>query len=276
MSDKPKNVFETIKSTEEEKREAELSSKIQKKMSAESRAEEVIYAALCNWTGEQVSNNTPIPIYRSGRRVGEIDKTLLGHGNSVRSIIKSAGLLKLPDLQSKIDQFEDIISKAMALSNALNALEREDFYSLNFQFGERWYTEVDERVVSAVGYSNAAMISTAAISNAMAKSVLELKEEAKNRVSKPGRPRDEAAYKVAAQLAKLYAKVTGVRPTYSENSSGLSGEFTPVLGNVFAALGWEDRTLRGPAEEACKSVSEEDLQYETTHPFLRLSGYKKT
>jgi hypothetical protein len=76
-----------------------------------------------------------------------------------------------------------------------------------------------------------------------------------------GRSRNEAAYAVALELARLYAKVTGKRPTYAEGADGLSGEYTPALRNVFDALGWKKTNLRGPAEAARDAITEGDLEY---------------
>jgi hypothetical protein len=243
-----------------------------KKRSARSNAEDVIYSAISDWIGEKVTVDSPIPIYREGKRVGEFDATMLGKNFTVGKIIDSADELNIRELQTKITDFEKIASMAEALNHALEKLEITDFHALDFGYGETFSHDVDERVIKAIGRSQATLISSKLLASSLHREIDQMKKEFEQRGSRVGRPRDEAAYRVALGFAQLYAKVTGNFPKYSENRNGLSGPFTPRLRDVFVALGWEDRTLRGPAEKACGQITDADFEYARTRQSLGILG----
>lgn len=121
---------------------------------------------------------------------------------------------------------------------------------------------LETRIIREIGIIEASTISLFALMQAASTELdrLEAKLEALN-MGKRGAPRNEAAYAVALELARLYAKVTGRKPTYAEGPDGLSGEFTPALRNIFDALGLK-AGLRGPATAARDAITDEDTKYE--------------
>lgn len=75
-----------------------------------------------------------------------------------------------------------------------------------------------------------------------------------------GRPRDAAAHLVGARYGRLYSVVTGKVPTFGESPDGLAGEFTPALRDLFDALGWHRKSLRGPAASARAAVTDAEIR----------------
>ena len=115
-----------------------------------------------------------------------------------------------------------------------------------------------------------------AIAIGVTEEIAKLKLQIKKRPSKgAGRAKDEAAHRVAMEAAKLYAKVTGSKPTYSEGPSGVSGKYTPFLRDVYDAFGWTERSLRTGAEAAISALEPSDFEYARIgllSPFLSFKG----
>lgn len=243
------------------------------------RAEEVIYAAISNWTGIKVTRGDSIPIVRDDRKVGELrdnPHTVLSRC-PVEHIAKASMTVQKKELKRKIKALKGVKKTTVALIEALGVMTNTDRFQLETSTWPAMNVLRDrivpskERLIREIGLVNSAQISAIALFKTATTQLDEVQVELEKHEVKRGPHKNEAAYAVALELARLYAKITGKRPTYSEDTSQkpivYGGEFTPELRAVFDALGWEFG-LRGPATEAIKAITETDLQYEE----IRLGG----
>lgn len=240
---------------------------LQEKQHAIIRSEEAIYSEISRWTGIQVSRGDRIPMVRDGRKVGEIPESLLT--KSPVSRVSNASLIEYStEIKRKISAFRAILRSSEEFFKALGDLTYLDRATL--QNEEVWPggatakmdSSLESRIIREVGTLASAELSMLSLFHAAQKQIENLEAELENRKTNRGRPRNEAAYAVARELALLYAKVTGKRPTYAESQDGLSGEFTPALREVFDALGWKETSLKNYAQDAVESVTETDMRYE--------------
>jgi len=237
---------------------------ITEKQQAIIRAEAAINSEIGRWTGTDVGTGHTVPIVRDGKQVGTLPGTILS-GSAAAKI----AALSLLDPKAEVDRkraaSNRVADAARALIDALGDMTWADRAGLEMRFGA--FSEnalrgdqlsLQERVIREIGIVESSIIAAKALITKVEKQVQDLKGPKSGR----GRPKNEAAHAVARELALLYAKVTGKRPTYSESPDGLSGAFTPALRRVFDALGWSATALKGPAEAAVAAVTEADLQYE--------------
>jgi len=117
-----------------------------------------------------------------------------------------------------------------------------------------------ERVVCAIGYLEALLISARGVARSVEKSLEVHGEQLGSKERQRGRPRIEARYRVALEFARLFARITGERPTYADGKHGPSGKFTPALRELFESLGWPEADISGPAKEARDAITDEDLR----------------
>lgn len=249
-------------------REAEL-----KKEEVRSKAKQVIYDHITNWVGRTISPGEKIPVVRNGKEVGEF------HG---------AGLAMFLDSSDPVDRVLDAAEKQISpkqLKAKLSRLQKAEQNARKFiaSFQEFTSTEwaligcrgADElpselkarteyRVLEAVHYSVAAPISVQVLCEGIKKEISDLQQALDSFPKKPGRRRDEKRYQVALGLAKLYARITGNRPTYSQNENGLHGEYSPALGDLFACYRWT--SIKSQAEYARDCITEEDFEYPKMYP----------
>lgn len=246
--------------------EAEMLALVEKQH-AISRAEGVILTEICRWTGIEVSPGDRIPIIRDGRKVGEIPETYFV-GSPVVQVAKASLIEHKSEIERKIVALQSVMDSSERLIEALSEMTYFDRARLGTETG--WVgnalrgndASLLERLIREIGTVTSAMISARALVNSAKKQVGELQDELEKRKTKRGRPRNEAAHAVARELALLYAKITGKRPTFADGANGLSGDFTPALRDVFDALGWQETNLRGPAQAAISIISESEMQYE--------------
>lgn len=230
----------------------------------------VIYSAIGNWIGEKIEEGGVIPIVRNGETVGTLPQTIFGDG-PVEQVTAASKADYKTDLKNKAERIAKTAGDAEVLMNSLLEMTGQERTGLDFgpfEFFGNSYEPLEVRIIKEIGYVRSALIACSMIKSeaeVMQKSAL---AGLKGRETRPGRPRNEAAYAVALELARLYAKVTGRRPTYSEDPNGVSGEYTPALRDVFDSLGWSDITLSGPAEAAKKKITDEDLD----HPRIGAHG----
>lgn len=240
------------------------------KLQAINQADEVVLSAVRKWTGQDVGTDDPIPIVRGGRQVATLRNTLLT-GRPIARVSSASLIEHKAEIDRKIEHLKAVEAASLALIEVFESMSHMDRGML--EAGQGIYSEnalragrppLAERLIGEVGLVTSAFIAARALAANSVEEINKLQEELQQRSSKPGRPRNEAAHAVARELALLYAKVTGKKPTYSEGVSGLSGDYTPALRDVFDALGWKSTSLRGPAEAAIAAISEDDMRYEET------------
>lgn len=237
-------------------------------------ADEVIFSVLGRWTGTTIKRGDDIPIVRDGATVGTLVNPAWA-SCPVKRITDASLIEHKAEIDRKISDFEGVADAADALVKALARMSLFNRFELD-NSGSSPYRNVlsdgkaplEERIISEIGIVSAARIAALALTANAVGYASDWKKELKKRKRKPGRPRNEAAHAVARELALLYAKVTGKRPTYSEGADGLSGEYSPALRDVFDALGWRDTGIKGPAQAAIGALTEADMKHEE----MALSG----
>jgi hypothetical protein len=241
------------------------------------RAEVAIYSEVSRWVGSEIPPGEPVPIVRHGRRVGQLPATLWG--NPAQKVAEAVRIEGKGEIRRKKRKYSKVCKACQDTLHALldgNMMDRTDLEvsADTYIRKEDWEgrATLKARIIKEIGFTDAATISLIAIREAASTEIhrLETKLEALN-LGKRGAPRNEAAYAVALELARLYAKVTGRKPTYAEGPDGLSGEYTPSLRIVFDALGLKVG-LRGPATAARDAVTDEDMKYEANGLFGILSA----
>lgn len=238
-----------------------------KKIHAISLAVEVIYRALGRWTGQELKPGNPVPIVRDGKVVGSIGAGLFGK-DVVREVAEASLTELRAELLRKRDDLQALVAAIGDLNSSLSKMTGLELSRLEQLTGNihhnalRGPKAVEERIIREIGSVFSALISCGALLSAAKEEIGRLDGELEKRNAGQGRPRNEAAHEVALRLAKLYARVTGKRPTYAAGPDGLSGDYTPVLREVFDALGWKKTDLRGPATKAIEAITEADLRHE--------------
>ncbi len=133
---------------------------------------------------------------------------------------------------------------------------------------------LEGRIVDALGADVAAYMGLEVIEIGVIEQIAYLKHEIDERpAKKAGRAKDEAAHRVALEAARLYVKVTGETPTYSENQGIPYGKYTPFLRDVYNAFGWKERNLRTGAEAAISALVRNDYVHERIGLFGAYDSY---
>lgn len=237
-------------------------------------AKRVIYSAVSDWIGETVTEGSDVPIVRDGKTVGYLPKDLFG-SDQVEKVTSASKTESKREFENKVERFAKVTAAADALMNSLNKLSHLERATLNygpFEFSRKTNLPVEERIVREIGYLYSALIACSSLKSQSETAQKDALRELEIRRTGVGRPRNYAAYAVALELARLYAKVTGKRPTYSEDPNGVSGEYTPALRDVFDSLGWGDISLSGPAEAAKSMITDEDLDHPKIGPMGGITG----
>lgn len=261
---------------------------LQEKEHAIKRAEEAILAAIQRWTGEEIQLGEPLPRFRGGARVGTIFAGFFSP-NPIREVVNAARIEERSEIERKIAEYKRLKEAADAMHEAfvgMGYFQRLELQSTTIgeidsrqngaDQGRRDQLPLKVRLIHEIGLISSAGIANNELALRARAKIEELEGKLKQRKgTKKGRPRNEAAYAVALGLAKLYAQVTGDRPTYSAGVDGLSGRYTPALREVFDALGWTEINLRGPAEGAIAEISNADLEYEENTIGGLLSAWPK-
>lgn len=231
------------------------------------RAKDVLLSEVGRWTGIQLKRRDPIPLVRDGKQVGTIPIGMFS-ADPLGKVATASLIEHKTEIERKISAYTEIVTRSNALIEVLRDMTYSDLERLatkgnwlnrNALRGE--IASLEERLIGEIGPVASGFIAAKALAANAKKQVSALNEELSSRQHRPGRPRNEAAHAVARELALLYAKVTGKRPTYAAGADGLSGDYTPALRSVFDALGWHATDLRGPAESAIAAITEADLQH---------------
>jgi len=236
-------------------------------------ARNVIYSALSRWVGEPVEPYADIPLVRDGVRIGTMQQTILSQGRDVDHILAASKFLKASDLRKLHNDLCKLSAMSAGLEAALTNLDFMDLISLD-TVPKTASHDTEVRVIRAVGTVTSTFIALSDLKESLDQRADDTQKKLSTLNGRRGRPKNEATHGVAVRLAKLYARVTGRYPTYSEGSNGLSGEYTPALRSVFDALGWKSVSLKSPAEAAISQISEQDLQPYINALSYGLSSYK--
>ncbi len=241
-----------------EQRDKDAVDRIVKNNTARKKAEEVIYAHVSKWVRQEITVGEPIPLLRVEPGFGQLYSTILGGVDEVRKILDAAKAIDTSTLRAKVRKLEKLRSDIEGMIRTLSEADLEQMVKAEYA-ARNLHSDVEGRVVTALGAGNAARLGLHVIFVGLYEQVEQTKLEIENRgTSGPGRAKDEAAHLVALEAAKLYAKVTGKSPTYSEGPNGLSGQYTPFLRGLYDAFGWTTRSLRPGAEAAIKDLKPND------------------
>lgn len=244
---------------------AALHAEFDARSNAETSATTVIFASLSAWTGFPCRQGAPVPVVRDGEVVAELQGTI---ANTLAGITcPAAAILQqafVPSVQTLKGQKQEVTALLQSLEATLDGIRQISFSSsasLTRTWDERdGPTNKDADVVHAVGLQEAANIALHGMAVNCRRQLRHIEYQLEGLEGRPGRPRDIAAYRVAEGFGKLYAQVTGRRPTYGEGPDGMAGEFTPALRDLFNALGWRGRSLRGPATEAINAITDDIIK----------------
>lgn len=236
------------------------------------RARDVIYASISTWTGFQWKDRGSIPVVRKGQLVNSVPG--LGLGNALASplplpdhVIDAAFTPNATELKKKREGIEALIASLEAVRAAAAALDVNSWWGLGATWDNRdGPTDQVVDIVHALGLGKSFNASLQGLMFNAKQSLRFLDYELNEVGTGRGRPKDTAAHLVASRYGRLYAIVTGKRPTYGESPDGMAGEFTPSLRDLFNALGWQKKSLRGPAESARNAVTDSEI--------LRVEGHE--
>ncbi|MFG6565946.1 hypothetical protein ACGYLI_17155 [Sulfitobacter sp. 1A13421] len=263
----PKRVVEVLSESAQPGKIYNAAAREARKEAERTKAKDAIYSALSRWVGETVHQDVAIPMVRDGKRIGTMQQTILGQGREVDDIVAASKLMKASELRKLRDDYNRISKRAVQLADGLTSLDPADLFKLGAAPRNATY-DTDTKVIRAIGIIPSLLISLPELLAALEQQTNYLEKKLDTSGAALGRSKNEAAHGVALRLAKLYARVTGKRPTYSEGPNGLSGEYTPALRSVFDALGWKTVSLKSPAEAAISQITDEDLQ-----PYVNALSY---
>ncbi|WP_347918183.1 hypothetical protein [Paracoccus marcusii] len=229
-------------------------------------AAEAIKEGIRRWSGGLYTDGPQLPVVRAGDIIEHFGSEA---NDPVEQVLRGSVLPSEKRTAEDRERLAKLASSLRQCASACSAFEDAELRKL--AKGTRRGRTTEERVSFALDVEKALLASMTLLLEAAEERIALLDKKAEEQPRKRGRKKDTAVYTVAAALAQLYAKITGKRPTYSEGADGLSGEYTPVLRNVFDALGWKKTTLRGPEKAAVSAVTAADLHLKELPPPLGLS-----
>ena len=236
--------------------------KLLTKIQGEKAAQEVIIQAIESWTGHSVNGIGQIPMVRNGEHVGYFSTPLasmMSPSHDAREVAREVWAENTPTIRSRRTAYQKLLGTLEAVANQIADMDIETRSHI-FSLKETNPTGLEEKLVLAMGSVASVAIAAKVLAVELQEAITRCDDVLVSRSSGRGRPRQEARYRLAEGFAKIFAKATGDRPTYSEDENGLHGKFTPALRELFDAVGWEDSDLSGPATAACAAVNEADLE----------------
>ncbi|MEM6891908.1 MAG: hypothetical protein AAF636_27905 [Pseudomonadota bacterium] len=259
-------IVEALAKAEAEQKLRAEAEKLAEKDRAINRARAVIYQHIGRWIGEQIAPGDPIPMLRNGEKVGEIELFALSRtwgADPIDPIANAALMEDTTELKERVDRLVEFVDAANTLMESMSKFRPFEVAQLqatqNVDRSTASSASLAERIISEIGFFHSALISTHQL-HSSAKGQKDTAQQAlERRHTGRGRPRNEAAHAVALELAKLFAKITGEKPTYSEDENGFHGHFSPALRDVFNSLGWKKVSIKNPALKAIEQITEDDL-----------------
>lgn len=220
-------------------------------------AADAIRVGIRRWSRDLYIEGYQLPIIRSGRIFAHFGSE---ESDPVEEVLRGSALPSKKDIADERARLEELVRSIAQCTSAFSAFEKTEIRTLT-RAGRRGRT-TEERISYALGVEKAFPASATLLLEVAEHRLEQLNDADRKKLRRPGRQKNDAAYTVAAALARLYAKITGRHPTYSEGKDGLSGEYTPVLRSVFDALGWKSTAVRGPASAAVKAIEDIDIHPE--------------
>jgi hypothetical protein len=231
------------------------------------QARDAIYSAISKWVDQDVREGDDFPLLREGKPTGKMWQEMPHLVDQVEKTIWAAELKDTAELKKLMGDYKKILQCSSELTKQMRAMGEWDLFGLS---SKKPKYDMETKVIRALGTVPSAFVSLDELKDALEYQIENISNKLKNIDNVRGRPRNEAAHGVALGLAKLYSGITGKKPTYSEGPSGLSGQYTPALKDVFIALGWEETSLKGPAETAIKNINADGLSQEIKPSFTGL------
>ncbi|MBF9060755.1 hypothetical protein HKCCSP123_16360 [Rhodobacterales bacterium HKCCSP123] len=240
----------------------------QEEQQVRNRLEVVISTEIKHWTNLEVKPGDPVPVVRNGQQVGTLRQTVLGY-DPARALLNAALVDDEMEKKKAIEAFSRVGKASKALIRSLEAVKSTGWTPSDpsaYRVLSDALLPADgtlaERIIRQVGIGTSAEIAA----HALIKLADGLEGQLANPPGKRGAKKNAAAYAVARELARLFARVTGEKPTFSVSKGVPAGQYTPALRAVFDALGWEKTDLKGPANDAVQSITDADLQHVKNRP----------
>lgn len=154
----------------------------------------------------------------------------------------------------------DLMKDMERVLNGLADLSKDERHTI-----DHWSQTLEERDTGSPSYVEAAFGALEAIVPGVIELHLQLEHEAG--APKRGRPRNEAAYRVALTLAEIYVVGRGRRPTYGnrEDGKGPTGDYGRTVERVCGLLGIAVSDFTDYCREAIQSLSDERLAQLLAH-----------
>lgn len=238
------------------------------------QANAVIIRSVEAWTGFSQNPQGQLPVVRGGSLVAYLTNQNALAGDPISNVTFGFYAKSNNELKASIRVLKNL---KKSLSDFLEAAGTADFDTVRMlqSHGSSFPNDdkLEARMIFAIGHWEAAVISTTSLLEQVDKRLELIEYFLSERPSGQGRPRFEPRYAVARNFARLFAKVTGETPTYSEGRDGLSGKFTPALRALFDALEWDGADLEGPAKAAIDALEPDDYLPPQSHVMGGLLGW---
>lgn len=248
---------------ETERRELENREKLDHKKQAERQ----IYVHVGRWVGEKINVGEFIPVIRSGKKVGNWPNS--DAISPVHRVLTAVDTEQTKEIAARVERLNELKQAMEAMKNCLFSLQVDEISAIQgFAKSGPKLPSLEENIINDIGCLPALDISMKQVEEGLGELVKTTDRQLSDRNTGRGKPRFEAAYAVAYELARLYANVLGERPGFSDDQDGLHGRYTWALNDVFEALGWTGTDLRGPGSKAVNRIVDQDLN----SPNLSLGG----
>ncbi|SIS59088.1 hypothetical protein [Paracoccus saliphilus] len=236
---------------------SKLSQRLLDQNNSENAAREVIYASVANWSGHDINRGDKLPIVREDKIVHWIGSPYASL-DPIEDIIGAARLKPRSALMAEQKQLSRLIKVLEEAQRIFYAVEVENSWHLDrtWTAGARTLgTNVD--IVHALGLASALSISVHGIIHNIRQRLREVDRELESHSHGPGRPENKPAHEVTKKFVLLYVAVTGRRPSCSTSDGMFFGDFSPMLRDLFDALGWVKTKVEGPAEKAIAAIPDD-------------------
>ncbi|WP_133065713.1 hypothetical protein [Mameliella alba] len=196
----------------------------------EKAARTVILRAIETWTGHGLDEVGGLPIVRDGHFLGYDSGLAAMLTDPIQTVTFGIWTEDSSALLARLKEYKRLRNSLIQVQSLLTNMD----LAARLRIRRASHPEsgsLQEKIINSLGSQEAVLFSTRQLISEIDREINSLEREIYSRGTMRGRPRIEARYRVAEQFAKLFAKVTGERPTFSEGPDGLSGKFSPKLGS---------------------------------------------